>query len=281
MFTLKDVEEYYNTAYVHYVKWWGLSQSHSLHYGIWGHGVSNFAESLVNTNKVLMELATIADGDKILDAGCGVGGAAAFLASKKNVTVEGITLSKKQLDHANALISKMGVADRVRFHIMDFTQTSYADESFDVVWACESVCHAADKAAFIREAFRILKRGGRLIVSDFFITEEQQLDPHQWIQKWENTWGVNRFVSGHVFESYIEQEGFVVKNNLDYTTAIHPSAIRLYRLALLAAIPSELYNITHPTVTRFAKKHYQSGYFQYRALKAGLWKYRVILGEKP
>jgi ubiquinone/menaquinone biosynthesis C-methylase UbiE len=67
------------------------------------------------------------------------------------------------------LANEKGVADKVLFHVMDYTQTNFADESFDVVWACESMSSASDKKAFIAEAYRLLKKGGRLIVIDFFV----------------------------------------------------------------------------------------------------------------
>src|SRR5919112_1843604 len=50
----------------------------------------------------------------------------------------------------------------------DFLEASYFDMPFednsaDVVWAIESVCHAKDKFQFYKEAFRVLKPGGKLI----------------------------------------------------------------------------------------------------------------------
>ena len=54
----------------------------------------------------------------------------------------------------------------------------------------------------------------------------------------------------------------------------------MYYAALLGALPSELYNLSHPNVSRFAKVHYKSGLYQYKALKRGLWKYMVFCAEK-
>ncbi len=96
MFTGKDVAEYYNTTQIHYEQWWNLKKSLSLHYGIWEEEVNNFEESLIQTNKTLMTPGKVADGDKVLDAGCGVGGAAIFLCKNRNVEVTGITLSERQ-----------------------------------------------------------------------------------------------------------------------------------------------------------------------------------------
>ena len=66
----------------------------------------------------------------------------------------------------------------------------------------------------------------------------------------------------------------------NYTKQIHKSAKRMYYASLIGALFSITYNLFHPKVSRFAKTHYKSGYFQYKALKAGLWKYGVVLAIK-
>ena len=158
MFTPTDIAEYYNTTQNHYERWWGLKNGLSLHYGIWDSGTKGFNAALVNTNRILMELAHVKPSDTVLDAGCGVGGAAFFLNAQKNVAVTGITLSKKQLQLAKDMAQAKQVSHQVNFQLMDYTKTTFADASFDVVWACESVSSATDKSLFIKEAYRILKK---------------------------------------------------------------------------------------------------------------------------
>ena len=280
MFQQSDVTEYYNTTLNHYKSWWNLNQNLSLHYGIWDKDVKSFSDSLVNTNKTLRDLANIQKTDRVLDAGCGVGGAALFLSQTVGSKTKGITLSEKQLAFAKNAAKSQKLDHLADFAKMDYTQTSFPDASFDVVWACESVCHAADKKKFITEAYRILKKGGRLIMSDFFITKEDQKDDHNWVKKWGNTWGISQFVSSKWFCNTLEETGFSTSTSIDYTPQIRKSAYRMYQAALLGAIPSEIYNLFHPNVSRFAKTHYKCGYYQYKALKAKLWNYNVILAVK-
>lgn len=279
-FSTDDVAAYYNQTLIHYKQWWKLDEHLSLHYGIWDENTKSFADSLVNTNRVLAELAQIKTGDKVLDAGCGVGGAAFFLASTYGAEVTGISLSEKQINYANETAKTHPAGKSVSFQIADYTQTPFDDASFDVVWACESSSSAVDKKAFIKEAYRVLKPGGRLILSDFFIPFEGQDDPKQYMKKWGATWGITDFVSHDFFSEACFDEGFTVSEMLDRTDQIQKSAKRMYNAYWLGVLPSKLYNLTHPKVSKFAKTHYLCGYYQYKALQLGLWNYKVILAHK-
>jgi len=281
MFTTKDVAEYYNTTQVHYEQWWNLKKNLSLHYGIWENGVNSFSESLENTNRVMMELSQISASDKVLDAGCGVGGAAMFLAERKNVEVVGITLSEKQQKFATQAAKEKKLDNTVSFQLMDYTNTEFEDESFDVVWACESMTSSPDKSLFIKEAFRVLKKGGRLILSDFFQTKVNQPDPKSLMKKWGATWGISNFPTSEFLRENLESNGFQTIQSFDYTEKINKSAKRMYYTAILGMIPSEIYNFFNPKVSRFAKTHYQCGYFQYKALKSNLWRYNIFVAKKP
>ena len=280
MFTKKDVANYYNITQLHYENWWALKKNFSLHYGIWEPGIKTAGEAIANTNRIMMELSGITEQDNVLDAGCGVGGAAIYLSSAKNAHVTGITLSEKQLAFANNLAKEKNLNDKVSFQLMDYTQTGFADESFDVVWACESMTHVADKEAFIKEAYRLLKKGGRLIVCDFFLKAVDQQDKKLWVKKWMDTWFVDDLVSVKLFTEQLNRHGFTVKQTLDFTKQIYKTAKKLYYASLLGAVPAELYNLFNPGVSKYSKNHYKCGYYQYKALKADLWRYSIVLAVK-
>lgn len=112
--------------------------------------------------------AQIRPGEFVLDAGCGVGGAAIDIATQTGAQILGLTISSVQVDLATARAQSVGVADRVRFEVADCSATlPCEDASVDVVLTIEAACHFADKRRFLQECHRVLRPGGRLVGSDW------------------------------------------------------------------------------------------------------------------
>ena len=104
---------------------------------------------------------------KILDVGCGIGGTSRYLGNKlkdKGTQVTGITLSPKQVERATELAQERGL-DNVKFQVMDALKMDFPDNTFDLVWGCESGEHMPDKAAYVEEMTRVLKPGGTLVIA--------------------------------------------------------------------------------------------------------------------
>jgi cyclopropane fatty-acyl-phospholipid synthase-like methyltransferase len=278
-FSNKDITDYYNQTLNHYTMWWKLSSALSVHYGMWFKGTKSFVEALKNTNREMCRIAGITSEHAVLDAGCGVGGAAFFLAEQIGCHVTGITLSQKQLGFAEKIMAQSSFKQRVLFDLQDFTKTSFPENSFDIVWACESSCYANPKMKLIEEVFRVLKPGGKFILCDYFLTEEGKVDSKEYIRKWGETWAISQFNTDENFITALAKNKFNILQNIDYTKAVFPTSKRMYLSYLLGFIPSNLYNISHKT-SRFAKTHYLSGKYQYLALKQNLWTYRMILAQK-
>jgi SAM-dependent methyltransferase len=121
----------------------------------------------------LAELAGVAPGDRILDAGCGVGGPALAIAKAlPDVVIDGVTVSEVQADIARQLIAKANLADRIRVHLADFHCLPFPDESFDVTLYLEVTGYSPDRLALYRESERVLRPGGTVYVKDLFRQED-------------------------------------------------------------------------------------------------------------
>jgi cyclopropane-fatty-acyl-phospholipid synthase len=107
----------------------------------------------------------LADGQRVLDIGCGWGGLALYMARVSGVEVLGVTLSPDQARVATARAEAMGLADRVRFEVRDYREI---DEKFDRIVSVGMLEHvgAHHLAGYFRTVRdRLLPNGVALIHS--------------------------------------------------------------------------------------------------------------------
>jgi tocopherol O-methyltransferase len=278
-FSNREIADYYDQTATHYRTFWDLDQSFAIHYGIKQPGIRSFRQSLENTNRVLAERAGVGKSDYILDAGCGVGGSAIYLAANYGCRVMGITLSEKQVEHARKNTRKRWVNGLVSFEKKDYCDTGYSDESFNLVWALESVGTAVNKSAFLTESYRLLKPGGRLIIADYFKKGNLNTDNNRIMKSWLNNWAITDLDNIQDFRDRMVKAGFDNITAEDYIANIMPSARRLFLVSFPGYIATMLYNLFY-NATPFSKTHYKASLNQYRALKRGYWEYKVVCAQK-
>jgi geranyl diphosphate 2-C-methyltransferase len=100
--------------------------------------------------------------DRLLDGGSGRGGTSIMAGRRFGSTVDGVSISEKQVEFANDQAARWGVADRVRFHFRNMLDTGFATGAFAGIWTNETTMYV-DLFELFREFSRLLEYGGRYV----------------------------------------------------------------------------------------------------------------------
>jgi tocopherol O-methyltransferase len=277
---LSCVVEYYEHTRFDYRTVWHNMENCAFHFGYYSERVHQHAHALANSNKVLADIAGVQPGDRVLDAGCGLGGSSFWLASHRAAEVVGISPVLSQIIRAREIARARSLDGLVRFEQADYTRTSFPAGSFDVVWALESLCHAPHKEAFYIEAARLLRPGGRLVVAEY-IRASRELDEEAeaLISEWLDGWCMPDLSTREEHLASAVASGLSDVRLVDHTSSTHRSLRRLYKLAC-AARPIEQVLFGLGLRSKAQHGNVIASLRQYQLLRRGLWFYGILSGTK-
>lgn len=116
--------------------------------------------------KELAGVLGIAREDRVLDIGSGLGGPSRYLASTYGCRVQGIDLSHSFVDAARFLAQRTGLDALVSYDYANALDLPFDADTFDLAWTQHVAMNIEDRATLYREAFRVLRAGGRFAMFD-------------------------------------------------------------------------------------------------------------------
>lgn len=118
-------------------------------------------------------------GQVLLDLACGRGGYGLEIARRSGSRVVGADFSAVAIEQAQRRARALGLADRAGFQVGELTGTGLSTASVDAVLIVDSLQFAESKPDALRECFRVLVPGGRIVITcwEALDTTDQRLSP--------------------------------------------------------------------------------------------------------
>ena len=220
--TTDSVRTYYDENTNLFLKFSGHKQAQNIHRSLWNDNIKTLDEALNFSNSlILKEIESIQPGSaRIADLGCGVGASLFYIHPRLHnpAPALGLTLSPVQARLAQDSAKQLGLQDHIRFAEGDFTSVPLPSQSLDAVYSVEAVCHAVDPEKYFREASRLLRKGGKLILVDDY-QSARTFNKHE--QKWLNAYIDGWYVPGvrtvEQVISFANKNGLQLKKNEELT----------------------------------------------------------------
>ncbi|HEX6461760.1 MAG TPA: methyltransferase domain-containing protein [Candidatus Saccharimonadales bacterium] len=240
----KAVIDYYNRS--ESKRGYFLFLKGTKHFGYYKSGDKpwQFDKALRQMEAFLGQKLNLPDGSTVLDAGCGMGDVASYLATNNKLKIEGIDILDFNITEAKRRISERGLSKNIHVQLMSYAQMSLQASKFDGAYTMETFVHASDPAKVLNEFYRILKPGGKLVMFEYSKDPDTKM-PEKAAQQFAE---MNKMAAMPAFqqfdhgvlESYMKKAGFEDITVEDITQHMMPM-VKVF--AYVAFIPYKILTV--------------------------------------
>jgi len=149
--SLKYISKHYDLGNSFFSKWLDKSLTYSS--AVYENPNDNLEKAQKNKYQKLINLLEVKDGNKVLEIGCGWGGFSEYLAKNYNVTIDCITISKKQFEFTKNRINDAGLNNKVNVMFLDYRDLK---EKYDRIASIEMIEAVGEK--YLDKYFETIKR---------------------------------------------------------------------------------------------------------------------------
>lgn len=149
--SLKHISKHYDLGNDFFSQW--LDETLTYSSAVYENQNDNLVTAQKNKYQKLIDLLNIKDNNKVLEIGCGWGGFSEYLAKKYNVSIDCITISKKQLEFTKRRIFQAGLNNKVNVMFLDYRDLK---EKYDKVASIEMIEAVGEK--YLDKYFNTIKK---------------------------------------------------------------------------------------------------------------------------
>ena len=214
----------------------------------------------------------------LLDAGCGEGEVATYLANRYQFRVQGVDLQEDGITKAEKRRARLKLERRVEFRVMDYMDLAFPDETFDGVYTMETLVHAPDYRQALREFHRVLKPGGTLVLFEYSMCPMESYPRRlreiaRMVIEESAMYSLPLFLHDR-FSELLENSGYTVISTENATERIVPMLRTFYRLAWLPYQLIKLLGRQRQFInTTFAAESYENRAHDYA-------RYNIVVARK-
>jgi len=224
------------------------------------------------------ERLNLSSSMKVLDAGCGEGVVATYLAKKFGCKIEGITVVPFEIERARILAERFKVSNLLGFSLMDYSSMKFENEFFDAIYTIEALSHSIDIRRTLSEFHRVLKKEGSIALFEYTIADDtrfsnDEMDSLNNVIHLSAMDGLKEF-RHNKFQNLIKEAGFKDVKVENISQNVEPSLARLRRFALIPYLFLKLLGLqkNHPNLTA-AVEFYRMG-------QKDLFRYNIFTARK-
>ena len=149
--SIEYISKHYDLGNEFFAKWLDKTLTYSS--AIYESKSDDLETAQKNKYKKLINLLNLKSGDKVLEIGCGWGGFSEYVGKNYDVTIDCITISKKQFDYAKKRISMSGLNKKVNVKFLDYRDIN---NKYDKIASIEMIEAVGEK--YLNQYFQTIKR---------------------------------------------------------------------------------------------------------------------------
>jgi len=242
----QDTAAYYDRNTAVFIRSQKAQAADTIHRALYAPGVVTRQQALHYSHHLLLEEIERQNPRRVLDLGCGVGATIRFLRERRpDCEYAGITVSAVQADRARR--------EGLPVELWDYHRDEWfrAQQPFDLVYAIESLQHAADLHAVLANIARVCTDAGRVLVIDDF-QGDQPLPPRfrGLLARYRRYWHAHGYRRRQDFISAMEVAGFRLEQERDLSAYMRSRRVfnmvlylLLSPLGLLKKLPAYIENL--------------------------------------